>query len=500
VIDLADLRLRVDRAVQLDLQRTIVALSSGLAPARRAIVRISGTRTSHILRQVLLPVDPSETVPDDAAQDETPACEPAACESIEQFLANTRARSGAFRCQVSWPGRSIRARVYYWPDERCFTGEPSAEIHLLGALPVVESLMSRLIEAGGSPASRGEFTLRSFLAGKLDLTQAEAILGVIEADTPQQLSEALEWLGGNLSNPVRTLRSELLELVAHLEAGLDFVEEDIEFISEEALAESIERIAGHLQQIAARLTARGSGSRTRQVVLVGLPNAGKSSLFNALLGSERAIVTEQAGTTRDAISETLVIDGMPLELIDTAGIEQIVDDTPRHLAQSVVAERLSRADAILFCMDLSDTSESQSVDVAWQRCRASGAPAMSIGTKCDLLFPSDRQPANDVDLRVSAHWPDSVNELKQRIVAMLGDRERDSQSATLHRAAVRCKSSIDLATAALQRALVLLADQMGEELVAAELRCSLEELAAVIGEVHTEDILGEIFSRFCIGK
>lgn len=461
----------------LDLQRTIVALSSGLAPARRAIVRISGIRTSQILGQALLPAK--------AAAD---------------FLAATRACSGEFRCELNWPGRTIPVRVYYWPNERCFTGEPSAEIHLLGALPVVESLLARLIEHGATPASRGEFTLRSFLAGKLDLTQAEAVLGVIEADSPQQLSEALEWLGGNLSQPVRVLRGELLELVAHLEAGLDFVEEDIEFITEEALAEHIARIAGHLQQIADRLASRGSGSRTRQVVLVGLPNAGKSSLFNALLCSERAIVTEQAGTTRDAISETLLVDGVPFELIDTAGIEQVEGSTPRHLAQTVVSERLAQADAILFCVDLSDADDNLVTDAALQRCRAVGAPVLLTGTKSDLHSGAPSRYAEEVDESVSVLWPDSISLLKQRLVATLSARERDSQSATLHRAAVRCKSSIDLATAALHRASLLLADQAGEELVAAELRCSLDDLAAVIGEVHTEDILGEIFSRFCIGK
>ncbi len=470
----------------MDLQRTIVALSSGLAPAHRGIVRLSGSQTSQILRRILVPAD--------AVEVETR--EPL----VEQFLASTRASSGVFRCELSWPGRSIAAQVYYWPDERSFTGEPSAEIHLLGSLPVIESLMARLLELGGTPASRGEFTLRSFLAGKLDLTQAEAVLGVIEAESPQQLSEALEWLGGNLSQPVRTLRGELLELVAHLEAGLDFVEEDIEFITEDVLAQSIARLAGHLQQIADRLASRGSGSRTRQVVLVGMPNAGKSSLFNALLSRERAIVTDQAGTTRDAISETLRIDGLSLELIDTAGIEQVVGDTPRHLAQAVVSERLTQADAILFCVDLSDASGTPAVDEALQRCRATGAPVLWVGTKCDLHAESPSRYAEEVDQSISVLWPDSISLLKQRLVATLAAKERDSQSATLHRAAVRCKSSIDQATAALHRASILLADQAGEELVAAELRCSLEDLAAVIGEVHTEDILGEIFSRFCIGK
>jgi len=475
--------------VQLDLQRTIVALSSGLAPARRAIVRISGDRTAQILEQALLPAEPVSDVP---LRSRT--------ELVEQFLAATRACSGEFRCQLSWPGRFVAVRVYYWPNTRCFTGEPSAEIHLLGSLPVVESLLARLIEHGAAPASRGEFTLRSFLAGKLDLTQAEAVLGVIEADSPKQLSEALEWLGGNLSQPVRALRGELLELVAHLEAGLDFVEEDIEFITEEALAQHIARIAGHLQLIADRLASRGSGSRTRQVVLVGLPNAGKSSLFNALLGSERAIVTEQAGTTRDAISETLLVDGVSLELIDTAGIEQVEGSTPRHLAQTVLSERLTQADAILFCVDLSDAGVNLSTDPALQLCRATGAPVLLTGTKCDLHSVPPCRYAEEVDERVSVLWPDSISLLKQRLVATLDAKERDSQSATLHRAAVRCKSSIDLATAALHRASLLLADQAGEELVAAELRCSLDDLAAVIGEVHTEDILGEIFSRFCIGK
>ncbi len=466
---------------QLDLQRTIVAVSSGLAPSHRSIIRLSGSATSNILRNALTSAASS------------------ACDRIDKFLSSDRPISDEFPCSLSWPGRSIVTRIYYWPDSRCFTGEPSAEVHLLGSLPIVESLLKRLVDLGAQPAHRGEFTLRSFLAGKLDLTQAEGVLGVIEAQGSEQLHTALEFLGGNLSRPVRELRVELLELVAHLEAGLDFVEEDIEFISDEMLAEHLSSIAIRLSTIAHRLDTRGSGNKRRQIVLVGLPNAGKSSLFNALLGSERAIVAEQAGTTRDAIAETLLIANMPIELVDTAGIELIDGDSPRQLAQSVVAQRLAQADLILYCVDLSNQFEVEQNSEHFQRCIAAGAPVVIVGTKCDLASVGSIATL-PIDISVSARLPVSIDVLKEKLTVALACSAHDSQSDAMHRAAIRSKSAIDSAIESIQRARQLTLDKWGEELVAAELRISLDELAAVIGEIHTEDILGEIFSRFCIGK
>ncbi len=466
--------------MQLDLQRTIVAVGSGVAPAPRAIVRISGQATRDILKRL-----------------------------TGQAFDNTCVAAQQVTVALGWGARRLKATVLYWPDQRSYTGEPCAELHVLGSLPIVESLVEQLLALGAAPAERGEFTLRSFLAGKLDLTQAEAVLGVIEAESSHDLSAALKQLGGNLSQPVRTLRDQLLELTAHLEAGLDFVEEDIEFISEEQLARGLQQIANQLQRIADQLRARGARTRQASIVLVGLPNAGKSSLFNALVGKDRTIVSPLAGTTRDAVTASVTMGELTVELIDTAGVEELNEDSPRGIAQQVLVERLRGADVALWCIDLHQPPEVAWLTAEQLRLQALVPSVLRIGTKADLLqaasLPPDDSPdgtrlVKNCHAVVTIGNPSSVQALRKlvadRLIAARGQRHSDAMHAT----ATRCRNSIELALSALQRALDLVASGEGEELVATELRIAIDDLSSVIGEVHNEDILGEIFSRFCIGK
>ncbi len=478
--------------MKLDLTQTIVAVSSGLASGRRAIVRVSGPATKSILKCLLSPAA-------DARAGSPP-------NKVSAFLDNSHACYSRARCYLSLAADASRGRVpqprsfavgcYWWPDHRSFTGESSAEIHLIGSLPLVESLVESIVSQGARPAERGEFTLRSFLAGKVDLTQAEAVLGVIEADDEFELQQALAQLGGNISTPVRSLRDNLLELTAHLEAGLDFVEEDIQFISTSELMSQLRQIGDRLEAISLQLESRGSRSRTISVVLVGLPNAGKSSLFNALVGDERAIVSSTAGTTRDAISRQIRLAGLTVELTDTAGMEELQDASPRAMAQTVLAKRLARADAALFCVDLSEPPDRAWIQRQWSAL-SQKTPTLLVGTKRDAVqLPIDF----DMDSSVSTRDAQSLLGLKQRLECFLQESRLKFKSQALHDTMVRCKQSIDLAHAALGRALQLAEEALGEELIAAELRAAIDDLSAVIGEVHTEDILGQIFSRFCIGK
>ncbi|MCA9128889.1 MAG: 50S ribosome-binding GTPase [Planctomycetales bacterium] len=497
--------------MQLDLQNTIVAVSSGIAPAQRAVVRISGPDTRAILDQLLVASSDSEG-------------------SLKSALLESRvARSSVHRCSLGFREATIAARIYYWPDERCYTGEASAEIHLLGALPLVERIVQRVIALGAVPAGKGEFTLRSFLAGKIDLTQAEAVLAVIEAGDDQQLVQALEQLGGNISKPVRRLRDQLLELIAHLEAGLDFVEEDIEFISQSLLESQVASIQRSLQSIDEQLNLRGVSNRQPHVVLVGLPNAGKSSLFNALLGRPRVIVSPIAGTTRDIVAENMNVEGLQIELVDTAGIEQLPNGlsstaqkhaldaasaprfdihsanaaTPGEMAQAMLLSQLQRADLLLYCVDLSAPlfPETDAEQVAWIR-ELVERPILLVGTKADRASEMTPPPLSGL----SAYCPTSVSdghtidELKCAIRDLLANNPRELQTDAMHRTLVRCQQGIRAAMHALARAQELSHSLSGEELVAAELRIALDDLSGVIGDVHTEDILGKIFSRFCIGK
>ena len=216
-----------------DPSRTIVAISSGVAPAPRAIVRISGEQTS----SDSVPVAVVFLSPTGGAISLDQSCPSSTCAMFARLPATEP-------CE-----RTLPVAVYWWPNARSFTGEPCAEIHLVGSPPLVDALVEHTVALGAHPAERGEFTLRSFLAGKLDLTQAEAVLGVIEADTTDQLSIALGQLAGNISAPVRRLRERLMDLTAHVEAGLDFVDEDIEFITAAALVADLESIRTQLQTL-----------------------------------------------------------------------------------------------------------------------------------------------------------------------------------------------------------------------------------------------------------
>ncbi len=457
-----------------DLQRTIVALSSGALPGRRAIVRLSGGNTAAILTKLFVG------------------------EHDAELLQSLVPRSRPVICSLAWPQRTVSARAYFWPDARSFTGEPCAELHVVGSLPVVESLLAKLCELGAAFAERGEFTLRSFLAGKLDLTQAEAVLGVIEANGEAELQTALSQLAGNLSRPVRALRDHLLELIAHLEAGLDFVEEDIEFISTAELTGQLQLVSDQIKILLQQIDSRDARSSTAQIVIAGLPNAGKSSLFNALVDDERAIVSEQAGTTRDVISQRVTIDGLAVELADTAGLEELQDPSPRAWAQVALHQRLRQADMVILCIDSSVPLASTTVQsqIAW--LQKLNLAVIVVGTKADRV--ANASNLKDLKLVVSAHTGMGLAELEQRVASELRGHQRAFQSEAMRHTAVRCQRSLTQALATLLRAIELCDLGAGEELVANELRVALDELSSIIGEVHADDILGEIFSRFCIGK
>jgi tRNA modification GTPase len=453
----------------MDSSRTIVAVGSGIAQAPRCIIRLSGDDTLGILSKV-----------------------------FEQFPSSlSRATSFKGKLRIQFPHRTLPVfmpcRCYVWPDSRSYTGEPSAELHLLGSLPVVEAALESIVQAGASHAERGEFTLRSFLAGKIDLSQAEAVLGVIEATNDSQLAVALEQLAGNISKPVGDLRAQLIAMTAHLEAGLDFVEEDIEFISIDELRTQLEAVETKLRKLQERLHSRGSRERTPCVVLTGPPNAGKSTLFNRLVGGDRAIVSAIAGTTRDTIERRVKLAGTEITLTDTAGLEEIQDASPRALAQTALRQTLERADLIVFCQDQSQLYDP--IDSVNNLKELSlYAPAILIGTKADL----GRQP--EIEISVSESDQDTIERLAEYVTSKLSDSRTSESAELMHSTLVRCREGFDLATAAIQRAIDLLTTQDAEDLLAVELREAIQALSMVIGDVHNEDILDEIFSRFCIGK
>ena len=443
---------------------TIAAISSAVGPACRGIVRVSGPDVVGILRRVL----------------------------AQEVVVPRR----AFRFDAAIvldAGVELPLFVNLWPDARSFTGEPMAELQIPGSPPLIDAVLRRVFEAGARPARRGEFTLRAFLAGKLDLAQAEAVLGVIDAADSAELSTALRQLAGGLSSRISAVRDDLMNLLADLEAGLDFVDEDIEFVSSD---ETVGRLASAVQVITEieRGARERLQSRTQaRVVLAGLPNAGKSTLFNVLLEREAAIVSEQSGTTRDYLSAKTRWGQLEVELIDTAGWE-LEQSGIESLAQHFRDEQVRNADVVVWCSSAILTNPMAADDRKLCSLLPDSFRVIPVVTQCDQLAVS--MPKG---LTVSAVTRDGLESLKMQIVDRLAT-DASETGELLGSTAARSRAALQLAIERLDTGRDAAKVCAGDELVAVEIREAIASLGEVVGAVYTDDLLDRIFSRFCIGK
>lgn len=432
---------------------TIVALSSAAGPGLRAIVRLSGRRSAAIAAAL---------VPDFAP------------------LHTPRRRIVTGTTSVPGVAAPLPVEVYHFIAPHTCTGQDVIELHTLGCPPLVEALVARCLDAGARAALPGEFTQRAFLAGKLDLTRAEAVLGVIEAGNRDELKAALAQLAGGLSQPMHELREDLLNLLADLEAGLDFAEEDVHFVSADELLLRLAKALAFVTLIRRQLDQRALTSRPFRVVLAGPPNAGKSSLYNALADRTAALVSPEAGTTRDYLEQTLTVEGVTLQLIDTAGLCGTTDEL-ETAAQGLGRSQTDQADLIVWC------------SVACRDAPPAHLPAVKlflVATKADIAAPPPGQQAT------SATTGQGIATLRRQ----LAERARAHGGPALAPSVSRCRHHVEACLAHLRRAHGLVLDEEPPELLALELRLALDELGAMAGSVYTDDLLDRIFSRFCIGK
>lgn len=450
----------------LDPNDTIAAIATPPGPALRSIVRLSGPRAIAIASEGLVSDrEPSPGLPYPCVV------------------------TGRMRLEDLRP--LLPARLALWAAPRSYTGQDVAELHLPGSAPLSSLVLANCLRQGARHAEPGEFTLRAFLSGRIDLTRAEAVLGVIDAHNPAQLEAALEQLAGGLSGPITAMRDRLLDLVAHLEANLDFTEEpDVDPLGRATLATELEQAANELQNLAERLSARDRPSGMPRVVLGGPPNAGKSRLFNALLGSDRAIVSPRSGTTRDYLAGVCDCDGIEVELIDTAGIEQGNDAVARQ-AQALRALQTERADLVLECRSADSEGVFSQFPTGVDR-------TLKVWTKGDLSIPASSLEGAAEWLVTSAATELGLDELRVAIAdrIRMQAREGDLPAGT----AARCRGSILSAESAIRSASQAIHSGGGDELVAFDLRQAVDELGKVVGAVVTDDILDRIFRRFCIGK
>lgn len=452
------------------LEETIVGVASAFGGSPRGVLRMSGPQTLSCLAACF-----SRT-----ADLSWPPQQPT-------VLAST--------LRLPTPFAPLPGELYVWPETRSYTRQPSAEFHTLGSPPLLAAAVDTVCRHGARLARPGEFTLRAFLAGRLDLTQVEAVLGVIDAEDRATLDAALVQLAGGLSRPLDQLRSDLLDLLADLEAGLDFVDEDIQFVTPSELRERLGRQQAVLGQLLRRLETRGEVADEARVVLYGWPNVGKSSLFNALVQDEAAIVSAQPGTTRDYLTRHLSWLGCNIKLIDTAGKES--DATGLRAAQELATEQTRFATCKLLCLDaqrpLNDWERAQLRDTQHESM-------LVVLTKADQALP---HPLPCSGIVTSSHTGQGLETLRRAVVERLTGQTETSlarQAVGIPATAIRCRESLRRAGEALRQAELEAERGMAEELVAGELRLALEELGSVVGAVYTEDLLDRIFSRFCIGK
>lgn len=500
-----------------DTNSTIAAVATGRKNALRGAVRIAGPDT----RSILLDLFPSS-------------------QTIIQNI-DHQSRPARFTSHATLFGEhtDIPVDVFFWPTHRSYTGSPAAELHTIGNRILLDRLLNQVCSAGARLAEPGEFTFRAFLAGRLDLTQCEAVLGAIDAQSSHEFDVALKQLAGGISGPLESIRIELINLLADLEAGLDFVDEDIEFVSREDLLERLNSAKFGLLAIERQLQSRRVANASPQVVLLGQPNAGKSSLLNVLAGTEVALVHSMPGTTRDFVRATVELEHGTVDLLDTAGVfddfnfefaitPASAETQPDVAAQMKAIDKCNESDLLFACVDASlpiDTIHQHLAHVAkilkQTITHESGKHQRDtrerwiIWTKSDLFKSDSSSPHTDKHLLqplidslglgecrqfdVSSHCHIGIDGLLEALNKWSGQRNAES-SEVVPATSVRCHQALFDAMTAVDTALQLSYGIGDEELIAGELRLALDCIGRVAGTVYTDDILDALFSRFCIGK
>ncbi|MFV0415450.1 MAG: tRNA uridine-5-carboxymethylaminomethyl(34) synthesis GTPase MnmE [Chthoniobacterales bacterium] len=389
-------------------------------------------------------------------------------------------------------GRTVdEVLVTVFRNPASYTGEDLVEISCHGGVLVAAKILQLLLEKNIRNAEPGEFTQRAFLNGKMDLTQAEAVMDIIRAQTPLALRAAAEQLGGRIGEGIQALRETLLEAVAHLEAFIDFPEEGIDPDSGRVM---LERLAGVKKNIGQLLDTAQEGRILREgvrLVICGEPNAGKSSLLNCLLGFDRAIVSATPGTTRDTIEELASLRGIPFRITDTAGL--------RKSADSIEIEGIERARRVIesadIVLELLDSTVSEEPKIEVKHC-----PKILVRNKSDLvseeLLQGDLPPD---EVLISCKTGEGMDNLVDLLVRKAGRQEvagRDSIAAIN----ARHQACLQRALESLRNAMSALSEGVEPELIALDLRAALDAVGEVVGAVDSEEILGRIFGNFCIGK
>lgn len=393
------------------------------------------------------------------------------------------------------PVDEVLVTLFHSP--RSYTGEETVEISCHGGVLVTQKVLETILSLGVKAAEAGEFTQRAFLNGKLDLDQAEAVADIIHAKSIKAVDAAHQQLEGKLGDYVRTFRQQIIDATAMIELELDFIEEDVEFANKEQLQKLLEDVDTELSNL---LDTYETGRLVKdgvKTVLMGRPNAGKSTLLNTLVGSDRAIVTEIAGTTRDTIDVDWNFDGLLFKLIDTAGLRE-TEDVVEAEGVKRSQKAFEQADLVIYLKDLSQAfTEEERKEIAAFQKRAGETPFILIGTKADI--EADREWRTEFDLKISAVEEENIKALKTLLKnRALENKHYDASSLLV--TSSRHRDALQKTKEHIQAALTGLENGLTGDFLSIDLRAALNELGTVTGEITNEHILDSIFSRFCIGK
>ncbi|MEQ9309315.1 MAG: tRNA uridine-5-carboxymethylaminomethyl(34) synthesis GTPase MnmE [Balneolaceae bacterium] len=393
------------------------------------------------------------------------------------------------------PVDEVLVTLFHSP--KSYTGEETVEISCHGGVLVTQKVLETILSLGIKSAVAGEFTQRAFLNGKLDLDQAEAVADLIHAKSLKAVDAAHQQLEGRLGDHIKLFRQQIIDATAMIELELDFIEEDVEFANKDQLQKLLEEVDSELSRL---LETYETGRLVKdgvKTVLIGRPNAGKSTLLNTLVGSDRAIVTEIAGTTRDTIDVDWNYDGLLFKLIDTAGLRDTEDIVEAEgVKRSQKAFEL--ADLVIYLKDLSNPfSDEERKEIAEFQLRAGETPFILIGTKADI--EDKKEWRTEFDVKISALKGEQIQKLKN----LLKDRALENKhydASSLLVTSSRHRDALQKTKEHIEAALNGLAQGMTGDFLSIDLRAALNELGTVTGEITNEHILDSIFSRFCIGK
>jgi tRNA modification GTPase len=441
---------------------TICALASALGQGGIGVVRVSGSQSGEIAQKMLGHIP--------------------------------KARYAHYGSFFNQEGTEIDKGVaLFFPGPNSFTGEDVLELQGHGGILVMRSLLESAMALGAVAAEPGEFSKRAFLNGKMDLVQAEAVADIIDASSEQSARSALRSLSGEFSKQVNALTKALIDLRVFVEATIDFSDEEIDFLASGDVKLKVEQIESDIQNI---LSSAEQGAILREgltVAIAGKPNAGKSSLLNALTQVPSAIVTDIAGTTRDVLKETIHVNGMPLNIIDTAGLHISEDKIEQEGIKRAHSE-IERADVVLMVFDAQDKTP----DLSILPSGIKGKPIILIKNKVDLTGESTGITHSDeqTQLSLSAKQSQGIDLLRQELSSIAGLSDTgEGVLLARKRHIIALESALDSTRHALDQL-----NNSASELVAEDLRQAAQYLGSITGEFSSDDLLGEIFSSFCIGK